>query len=75
MNIETIRAELKNGLAWKNKEVEVFYAWWVKQSYYVQEKTKRAPNNFVEGAKILGELTDEEIMEYWIRWNIEKEDT
>ena len=72
MNIETIRAELRNGESWKNREVEAFYAWWVDQPYYIQEKKRRVPTSFIDAAKILGELTDEEIMEYWVRWMIER---
>ena len=74
MNIEIIRAELRNRESWKNHEVEDFYAWWVCQPYYLQEKKRRNPRSFIYAAKILGELTDEEIMEYWVRWSIERED-
>ena len=75
MNIEIIRAELKNGNSWKDDEAKDFYSWWVDQPYYLQEKKRRDPGSFINAAKILGELTDEEIMEYWVRWSIEREDT
>lgn len=77
MNVEDIRAELTNRESWKSKEVEAFYTqWWIETTYYKKEKAARAGSIkcFTDAAKILGRLTDEEIMRLWVQYLIEKEE-